>query len=83
MTANNGSDAADKSTAAIVPASSNPVYAPAPVLRPDGVEVQSPEARAARNRRSAAIAIGLALFMATIFAVTMAHLGGDVLKRDF
>lgn len=38
---------------------------------------------AARKRRNLWIAFGLAAFIALIFVITLAHLGGNVAKRPF
>ena len=42
-----------------------------------------PEARRARARRSWAIAVGLLLFMALVFVVTITRIGGNVAERSF
>jgi|GEM_PF-2187272 len=42
-----------------------------------------PEARRARNRRSLAIAAGLILFIAVVFLVTVARIGGNIADRSF
>ncbi len=41
----------------------------------------TPEQAAARRRRSKAIAIGLAAFVALVFAVTLVRLQGDAANR--
>lgn len=42
-----------------------------------------PDAVAARNRRSLAIALGLIAFVAIVFTVTLVRLQGAVLNRPF
>jgi hypothetical protein len=37
---------------------------------------------AARKRRNLWIALGLAAFIGLVFAITIVHLGGDVMKRE-
>ncbi|MEM9495665.1 MAG: hypothetical protein AAGA09_06640 [Pseudomonadota bacterium] len=43
----------------------------------------TPEEEQKRRQRNVAIALGLALFMALVFAVTILRLGGAVAERTF
>lgn len=47
------------------------------------VDPNSPEAIAARNRRSVALALALIAFVVVVFLVTVVRLQGDVLNRPF
>lgn len=46
-------------------------------------KLESPEARKARSGRNYALLIGLLAFVALVFVVTLARLGGNVASNGF
>ena len=59
------------------------VGAGADVAPPRSGHVMTPEEEKKRKQRNAAIALGLAAFIALVFLVTIFRIGGDIVARPF